>query len=173
MTSKIFCHFCGGRLTKKFHEGRTRLFCDDCRSPIYENPVPANCLVTVDDLERVLLVKRSVDPKRGFWCLPGGFMEMGETPEAGALRELMEETGLSGKIDRLLGVTVNPSPRYDTVLMIGYLVRSYNGAPIAGDDADAVGWFAQKDLPEIAFDSHKKFIHLYYAAYAHPDPSNP
>lgn len=173
MTPKTHCHFCGLRLTEKFYEGRTRLFCDSCRSPIYENPVPANCLVVVDAEDRLLLTRRSVDPKKGWWCLPGGFMEMQETPEASALRELAEETGLSGKIDRLLGVTVNPSPRYDTVLMIGYLVRSYNGEPVAGDDADAVGWFAREDLPEIAFDSHKKFIHLYYAAYAHSDPSNP
>lgn len=172
MPPKTFCHFCGGRLTEKFHEGRTRLFCHHCECPIYENPVPATCLVTVDDQERVLLVRRSVDPKKGWWCLPGGFMELDETPEEGGLRELAEETGLTGKIKRLLGVASNPSPRYGTVLMTGYLVRSYSGTLYAGDDADAVDWFAYADLPEIAFDSHKKFIHLYYAAYAHPHPSN-
>lgn len=96
----------------------------------------------------------------------------GGTPEASALRELAEETGLTGKIDRLLGVTVNPSPRYDTVLMTGYLVRSYSGNIYAGDDADAVDWFDYRDLPEIAFDSHKQFILLYYTAYAHSHPSD-
>lgn len=173
MTPKTNCHFCGGRLSQKFHEGRPRLFCESCDCPIYENPVPANCVVVVDAQNRLLLVRRSVEPKKGWWCLPGGFMELQETPEASALRELAEETGLRGKIDRLLGVTVNPSPRYDTVLMIGYLVRTFTGTPHAGDDAEEVRWFAKADLPEIAFESHAKFIQLYYAAYAHPDPSNP
>jgi len=172
MIKKQFCHFCGSRLKDKFFEGRVRLFCDSCQSPIYESPVPATCLVTVDDQEKLLLVKRSVDPKKGWWCLPGGFMELQETPEAAGLRELAEETGLAGKIDRLLGVTSNHSTLYDTVMMTGFLVRSYNGDLYAGDDAEDARWFAYEDLPEIAFESHKKFITLYFSVYAYTHSSN-
>ena len=172
MIKKKYCHFCGDRLTEKFHEGRVRLFCNSCQSPIYENPVPASCLVTIDEQERLLLVRRSVDPKKGWWCLPGGFMELQETPEEAGLRELAEETGLSGKIDMLLGVTSNHSTAYTTVMLTGFLIRSYNGDLYAGDDADDARWFAYEDLPEIAFDSHKKFIKLYYSAYAYTYPSN-
>lgn len=172
MIKKNYCHFCGGRLTEKFHEGRPRLFCESCRTTIYENPVPATCLVTIDARERLLLVKRSVDPKKGWWCLPGGFMELRETPEEAGLRELAEETGLAGKINMLLGVTTNHSSQYDTVLMTGFLIRSYRGDLLAGDDADEVRWFAFKELPEIAFNSHKKFIKAYYSAYAYTDPSS-
>nr|MDA3895508.1 NUDIX hydrolase [Desulfobacteraceae bacterium] len=169
---KKYCHFCGDRLTEKFYEGRVRLFCNSCQSPIYENPVPAICLVTIDKQERLLLVRRSVDPRKGWWCLPGGFMELQETPEEAGLRELAEETGLSGKIDRLLGVTSNHSTAYDTVMLTGFLIRSYAGDLHAGDDADDARWFAYEDMPEVAFDSHKKFIKLYYSAYAYTYPSN-
>ncbi|MCD6585864.1 MAG: NUDIX domain-containing protein [Desulfobacteraceae bacterium] len=172
MIKKKYCHFCGYRLTEKEHEGRMRLFCHNCNLAIYENPVPATCLVTIDDHERLLLVKRSVDPKKGWWCLPGGFMELQETPEEAGLRELAEETGLAGKIDMLLGVTSNHSASYDTVLLTGFLIRSYSGTLYAGDDADDARWFKYENLPEIAFDSHKKFITMYYSAYAYTDASN-
>ncbi len=146
--------------------GHERLFCKNCNQPLYENPIPASCLVVIDKDEKILLVKRSVEPKKGFWCLPGGFMELGETPELAALRELKEETGLSGKIEILLGVDSNNSAQYKTVLMVGYLVKSYSGIHKAGDDACELGYFHVNDMPEIAFESHKNFIRIYYAAYA-------
>jgi len=152
MRKKKFCYYCGAGLSKKLFEGCLRLFCDHCNEPLYENPIPASCLVVVDNRERILLVKRSVAPKKGFWCLPGGFMELGETPEKAALRELKEETGLSGKIDMLLGVSSNPSAQYHTVL--------------PGDDADDAARFNYDELPEIAFESHASFIRMYYAAYS-------
>jgi 8-oxo-dGTP diphosphatase len=166
MRKKTFCPYCGTRLTEKNCEGSLRLFCEHCDEPIYENPIPATCLVVVDNRNRVLLVKRSVAPKKGFWCLPGGFMELGESPEKAALRELKEETGLSGRIEMLLGVSSNPSALYHTVLMVGYLIRQYTGTLIAGDDADDAVYFHYDELPEIAFESHERFIRMYYASYA-------
>jgi 8-oxo-dGTP diphosphatase len=165
MRKKTFCPYCGTRLTEKICEGNPRLFCEHCDEPIYENPIPASCLVVVDNRNRVLLVKRSVAPKKGFWCLPGGFMELGESPEKAALRELKEETGLSGRIEMLLGVSSNPSAQYHTVLMVGYLIRQYTGTLTAGDDADDAVYFHYDELPEIAFESHARFIRMYYASY--------
>lgn len=169
MREKTFCHYCGTRLTEKICEGSLRLFCEHCDEPIYENPIPATCLVVVDNSDRVLLVKRSVEPKKGFWCLPGGFMELGESPEKAALRELKEETGLSGRIEMLLGVSSNPSALYHTVLMVGYLIRQYNGTLMAGDDADDAVYFHYAELPEIAFESHARFIRMYYASFESVD----
>jgi 8-oxo-dGTP diphosphatase len=166
MRKKTFCPYCGTRLTEKICEGSPRLFCEQCDEPIYENPIPASCLVVVDNRNRVLLVKRSVEPKKGFWCLPGGFMELGESPEKAALRELEEETGLSGRIEMLLGVSSNPSALYHTVLMVGYLIRQYTGTLIAGDDADDAVYLHYDELPEIAFESHARFIRMYYASYS-------
>ncbi len=162
---KKFCPFCGSKLTKKHAEGLNRLWCATCCDPVYENPVPAACAVALDKDLRLLLVKRSVPPQKGFWCLPGGFMELFETPEKTALRELEEETGLKGKIELLLGVSSNQSELYDTVLLVCYLMREFSGKAYPGDDAEDIGWFSKDDLPEIAFVSHARFIRIAFAAY--------
>ncbi|MDY6903856.1 MAG: NUDIX hydrolase [Thermodesulfobacteriota bacterium] len=158
MQRKKFCHFCGHRLEQKIWEGRERPFCLQCKVPIYENPVPATAVVVTDSRNGLLLVKRKVNPKKGYWSLPGGFMELGETPESCALRELHEETGLTGTIDLLLGVASNKSDAYDTVLIVGYLVNHYTGDLQPGDDAEDVAFFPLDGLPEIAFTSHRQFI---------------
>jgi len=147
-------------------EERLRLYCEHCNETVYENPVPATCIVTIDETERVLLVKRNVEPKKGFWCLPGGFVELGENPDQGALRELKEETGLEGRIEMLIGVTSSPSSQYDTVLMVGYLVKRYGGLLCTGYDASEAEWFHYSELPEVAFNSHLMFIRIYYASYS-------
>ena len=156
-----YCHFCGSTLVTKFVEGNDRLYCESCRIPIYQNPVPANCVVVINPDEELLLVKRSVEPKLGHWCLPGGFMELYERPDESALRELQEETGLEGKNINLLGVTSSPSSYYDTILMMGFLVKKFTGMLIPGDDASDARWFALDNLPEIAFDSHIRFVNQY------------
>ena len=162
LEKKIYCHCCGKRLSHRFTEGRQRLFCENCRRPIYENPIPATCLVVVNAKGQLLLVKRSVAPQKGQWCLPGGFIELGEQPDKGALRELLEETGLAGDIDRLLGLCTTPSPQYDSVLMAGYLVTRFEGQAAPGDDAAEIGWFTYPDIPSIAFASHQSFIDQYF-----------
>ncbi len=161
METKSYCPFCGTRLTQKHIEGRQRLYCPPCNRPIYENPTPATCLVVVNDKAQLLLVKRNVSPKIGQWCLPGGFLELGESPEAGALRELAEETGIEGHIETLLGVRTAPSAQYHSVLMVSFLVKRYRGRLQPGDDAQAAQWFDAEHLPPIAFDSHRHFIKQY------------
>lgn len=153
-----FCPYCAQRLTSRRIDGRDRQVCVSCGRVLYENPVPATAAVVFDDDGGVLLVKRNVEPKKGQWCLPGGFIEVGESPEAGCLRELKEETNLAGYIDRLLGVYVADSSIYKSVLIIGYLVRDVNGKLEAGDDSDAVRFFALDDMPPLAFRSHRKVL---------------
>ncbi|MDP2646561.1 MAG: NUDIX hydrolase [Desulfobacterales bacterium] len=172
MQKKKYCPECASRLIEKWAEGRVRAFCESCDAPVYENPVPATCLVVVDDRERILLVERSVEPRKGFWCLPGGFIELGESPKNSALRELKEETGLTGRIHELLGVDTNHSDRYGTVLMVGYLVKKYSGMLTAADDASDAAYFPATDLPEIAFDSHMSFIRQYYSSSSTPKTVN-
>jgi len=158
MIEKKRCHFCGQRLIRKPYEDRVRLFCEACRQPIYENPVPATCVVVRDDEFRILLVKRAVDPQKGGWCLPGGYMEMDEEPDASALRELHEETGLSGHINCLLGVMKGHSDIYGSLLMVGYLVSSFKGQLEPGDDAEAAVFFKPDDMPQVVFRTHRIFV---------------
>lgn len=172
MLKKKYCHFCGKKLTEKYIEGRNRKYCTKCREPIYENPIPATCTIVADSQNRILLVKRNVEPKTGHWCLPGGFMELDETPEEAALRELEEETGIVGKIEMLVGITANPSPMYGTVLISGFLVREFSGDPVAGDDASEVAYFNKDDMPVVAFQSHRMFLRTFFAAYASFQPTN-
>ena len=164
--TKRFCHFCASPLQNRHVEGRMRLYCPRCRLPIYENPVPAACVVLIDDHHRLLLVKRRIAPKQGMWCLPGGFVECGETPEQAAVRELQEETGLTGRINTLIGVTSSPGTLYKSILIIAYLVTCFSGSAMAGDDASEVGFFDNDHLPDIAFESHQSFIRLYFSTLA-------
>jgi ADP-ribose pyrophosphatase YjhB (NUDIX family) len=168
MDPKTHCPYCGGLLIRKQVEDRRRLYCSRCSRPIYENPIPATCLVVVDPDARLLLVQRSAPPKIGQWCLPGGFIEVDEMPESAALRELSEETNLHGKVEKLLGVRTSPSTFYQSVLLIGYLVREYSGQLVPGDDAADVRWFDPERLPTIPFDSHAFYIQRYFQMSACP-----
>lgn len=166
MREKQFCPYCGDKLTDQPIEGRVRKHCPACTTTIYENPVPASCMVVVDDKERLLLTKRGVEPKIGQWCLPGGFVELGESPEDAALRELREETGLTGKIIMLLGAAIDPHPDYHTVLITSYLVRDFSGELKAGDDVTEAAFFSPDALPPIAFKTHRHFIRNYFSSYS-------
>jgi 8-oxo-dGTP diphosphatase len=127
---------------------------------IYDYPRPmltADCVV-LNERGEILLVRRGNEPFRGCWALPGGFMEMDETIEHCAVRELKEETSISvmEKDLRLIGVYSAPDrdPRGRTVTA-AYLVRI--GECImrnahAGDDAAEVRWWPLNALPPLAFD---------------------
>ena len=158
LEQKRYCPYCGQPTDRRLWEGMIRRFCCQCGVPIYDNPVPAVCAVVCDDKGRILLVKRKVDPKKGEWCLPGGFMELGESPEAAVLRELVEETGLVGEVTGLIGVKSTTNRIYHTVLVVGYRVTATSNRITPGDDALAVDWFAPRQLPPIAFGSHRSFI---------------
>lgn len=102
---------------------------------------------------RVLLVERGVEPFKGKWALPGGFLRMDESAEQGAKRELQEETGLRASYIQQFYTFTEPDrdPR-ERVITIAYyaLVRMQN--VVGGDDAARAEWFALDDVPALAFD---------------------
>ena len=161
---KKFCPYCGGRLEYFIdHEGRRRQRCTRCGAVLYENPIPATALVIPesDDPGKILLIKRAVEPCKGQYSLPGGFMEIDETPEEGAIREMKEETGFDGKVTRLLGVRNQPSPQYKMVLLVGYQMEIIGGKLSASDDAESGDFFPLDNHPPIAFAGHQYFVDIY------------
>lgn len=158
ITTKLnFCPLCGTDLETKKIEERNRVVCPACGWIAYENPLPSAAAFVKDPDQKILLVKRGVEPGKGNWALPSGFIEIDETPEMACLRELKEETGLDGRIVRLLGVYSQPSVMYRNVLIIGYEVDA-KGVPAAGSDSLAARYFTPSGLPEIAFPSHREMI---------------
>lgn len=123
---------------------------------------PKNPKLTVDALVPleggVLLIQRGRPPFQGAWALPGGFVDYGEDPEAAVLRELQEETGLTGRVVRLVGVYGAPDrdPRGHTVSVV-YEVLRVAGALKAGDDAAAARAWPSDALPTMAFD-HARIV---------------
>ena len=155
---KRFCPLCGGRLERIAHDHRMRLFCAACNTPLYENPLPATAAVVLSADDHLLLVKRRMEPEKGEWCLPGGFVELDEAPAQGVIRELREETGLIGTVEQLIDCVYEDSPFYGPLIIMGYQLSPQGGELTAGDDAAAVQYFPLADLPHIAFDSHQAII---------------
>lgn len=108
--------------------------------------------------ERVVLVKRRFPPPG--WALPGGFVDEGETLEAAAVREALEETGLQVRLERQFHAYSDPSrdPRGPTVSIV--FLGTASGEPRAGDDAAEVAAFALDELPALAFD-HRSILDDY------------
>ncbi|OFX24789.1 MAG: NUDIX hydrolase [Bacteroidetes bacterium GWA2_31_9] len=130
----------------------------------YEYPRPAltaDCIILhkLGKSFELLLIKRKHEPFENHWALPGGFMDMDETIENAASRELLEETGLI--IENLKQFktysSINRDPRGRTVSVIFYGFVDENQLPKAGDDATEVKWFNINDLPKLAFD-HETII---------------
>jgi len=156
---KRFCPWCGGLLTTKAGEGRSRLYCGAERRFLYENPVPASTAVLFDGGGRILLVLRNREPGAGQWALPGGFVENGESPVEAAKRELEEETGLRASGPRLIDVIYQESAFYGTsLLIIGYRFEGFEGEIVPGDDASDARFFPAGGLPPLAFESHKALV---------------
>jgi ADP-ribose pyrophosphatase YjhB (NUDIX family) len=158
MDGKKFCSYCGARLTERIFEERTRGYCPRCDSICYENPIPAVAALVINHNNQLLLVKRAVEPAKGTWCLPGGFVEIDESIEGAVLRELEEETGIKGEIGRLVDFFSQQGPHYGAIVLFGYLVTMIGGTMKAGYDAEAVDFFDRDTLPPIAFLSHQRLI---------------
>jgi len=137
-------------------DDRARLVCGDCGFVNYENPkIVVGAVATwqsADGAEQVLLCRRAINPRRGFWTLPAGFLELGESTEQGARREAWEEARADLAIGQLLAIYA--IPRLSQVQLI-YRARLVTPSVAAGPESEAVGLFGWDEIPwqELAFPS--------------------
>lgn len=129
----------------------------------YPHPaVTADCVIFgFDGLNiKVLLIQRGIEPFKGKWAFPGGFMNMNETIEECARRELQEETGLiANSVEQFYTFTdVNRDPR-ERVLSVAHYALVRLSEVKGGDDAVKAQWFAQDEIPSLAFD-HDRILRM-------------
>lgn len=147
-----YCPQCGGRLRLQPvpRDTRQRLVCQACGFIFYQDPKVAACTIPVLD-GRVVLVRRAINPGRGLWVFPGGYMDRDETVEAAAVRETLEEVNLQVRVTGLVGVY-----SYRTgVVVIVYHVDVLGGELQTDHESLEVRTFSPKEIPwdQLAFPS--------------------
>ena len=155
-----FCPYCSQHLKIRPEGEVLRDYCESCEKFFYDNPLPVVSSIVVNE-RNVLLVKRKYDPHKGEWCLPMGFAETGESIEAAALRELVEETGIHGRIIDLVDVVSGYSKMYGDLIFITFEAEQIGGNIAPGDDAVEVGFFPFNKMPALAFASNTRAISAY------------
>ena len=165
-----------GHFEKRRHEGddQDRLTCRDCGFIAYENPkIVVGSVVAVPRAggdDAVLLCRRAIEPRRGFWTLPAGYLEMGETVEEGARREAWEEA--RARIETQGVLAVYSIARFGQVQV---MFRARLGAPdfAAGPESLEVRAFAWDDIPwdDIAFPTVRWALQAWREGAGHPGPA--
>lgn len=158
-----YCGTCGDELVTANDGQSERPHCPECRRFYYRNPVPAACCFVPRNNDELLFVQRAVEPCKGEWTLPGGFIELGETAEEAVLRELREETNLHAQAVHLIGVSTHQNPDWGAVIVLGYLVQDWSGEETMRPDTDAMAlrFFRRNERPEMPFVVHQQLLAQY------------
>jgi ADP-ribose pyrophosphatase YjhB (NUDIX family) len=158
-----FCRACGTAVAYRIppDDNRERAVCPACGTVHYENPL--NVVGTVPTWgEQVLLCRRAIEPRRGLWTLPAGFLELGETSGQGALRETMEEAGAQVQLGPLFTVL--------DVVRVGQIHLFYRATMTSpdldpGPESLEARLFDEADVPwdELAFRTVRETLRLFFA----------
>jgi len=139
-----------------------REVCPKCGWIHFVDPKVAAAVLVLQN-ERVLLVRRANEPFRGKWTLPAGFVNGSEDPAEAAVRECLEETGLSVQVTRVFDIVAGREHPRGADFVIVYQAEVLGGEMAADDDADAVEWFDGNNLPPLAFRATQKVLQSFYA----------
>ncbi len=156
-------------------DNRARLVCDACGYIQYDNPKVVVGAVAIWQ-DRILLCRRAIEPRTGYWTLPAGYLELNESTEDGAMREAREEAGAELRLNGILAVY--NIPRISQVQII-YRAELLSDDIAAGEESQEVGLFAEADIPwqDLAFPSVRWALRQYdeikdkasFAPFTNPD----
>lgn len=155
-----FCPSCGKLLEKKKIDNKNRLICSACGFVFWNNPKPTTSIILPQE-GKVLLLKRSQEPYKDYWVLPGGYVEYDEDPVITIVREVKEETNLNITVLRVVAVyLIDTDPRGNSVDIV------YEGKIISGEIAlkehSSFQFFSQTELPELIAYRHRDVVNAWY-----------
>jgi ADP-ribose pyrophosphatase YjhB (NUDIX family) len=160
-----FCSNCGSNTIELLipeGDNRERHVCSNCDTIHYQNPnIVAGCLPIWED--KVLLCRRAIEPRHGFWNIPSGYLENGESVEDGALREVWEEAAAKVEIDYLITLYSLSKINQIYLQFVGELVDGKFGV---GEESLECALFTEETIPwdEMAFTSSTFTLRRYFEA---------
>ena len=157
-----FCSSCGSHLVEKIprDDDRRRHVCPGCDTVHYQNPkIVTGCLPVWED--SVLLCRRAIEPRSGYWTVPAGFMELDETVEQGAVRETWEEARAQVEIQAPYSMFNLP---HVNQLYVIYRARLKNLDFRPGPESEDVRLFAEQDMPwdDLAFGTVRQTLRFFF-----------
>jgi len=159
LSTPRYCQTCGRDLVERFIDGerRSRFQCEGCGFIHYMNP-RIIAAVIVEHGGRILMQRRAMEPGAGLWTFPGGFLELGETPGDGAIREAKEEVGLDVTLGPLSGVYARPDVGIVMVVYEG--TSTTDAAYVADHESLVVRWCDIGAIPwaELAFETTEQAL---------------
>lgn len=164
------CPLCSGELLEIDVGGRIRRRCSACDFVLYLNPASAAAGVVLNESAEVLLVRRAIEPFRGFWALPAGYQEIDEDPVDTVVREVREEAGVEIEVHGLLDLLfVCDDPRRPANVAV-YLCRAIGGVLRPGVEETEARWFPLDGLPaRIGFDNYSRILERLRQADGYPE----
>jgi len=161
----LYCPFCRSPLKSGAKHQKS---CTKCSFTDYNNPRPTASILIIKN-DKLLMAKRAWHPLKGYWDLIGGFVDYYETPEEAVIREVKEEVRIDIKKPKLIRVAKGIYTDYDTKQRLSiidhqFIVKSFQGKPVATDDVASIKWFSKSKLPpmnKISFENIKSLIRLY------------
>lgn len=149
-----YCPHCATPLVWRVLAGRERPACPSCGFVHYEDPkLVAVAVVPMDG--KLVLGRRSINPRVGYWSFPSGYVNRGEAVDAAIVREVREETHLLVEVEQLLGLY---SEAENPIVLAAYVLRAVGGCLGPGDETSEVGLFSANQLPELAFPNDERIL---------------
>lgn len=156
-----YCPYDGNRLAVDRDDPEGRPACSRCGFVDYQNPKACVAVLIVRG-DKLLLAKRGVEPAKGEWDIPGGFVDRDESAEEAVVREMCEETGLRVRVTDYLGSVPDVyGLRQTPTLNLCFLVETPTGEPKAQSDVEELQWVSLDELPnKMAFAHQQQVVEL-------------